>query len=87
MMKNNMATFNKTYYTKLVNAPEEVFNNRIISRGLWSPRLVDLSVCDFYLSRNLKGNVYRNTSHTVEALQNKIRNMVALISTDELWCV
>jgi hypothetical protein len=41
-------------------------------------------VFDFYLWGNLNGKVYRNTSRTAEALENKIRNMVASISADEL---
>jgi hypothetical protein len=61
-----------------------VFNNRIISAGLLAPRLLNLSVCDFYLWGNLKGKFYRNTLCTAEALQNEIRNVVASISAEEL---
>jgi inhibitor of nuclear factor kappa-B kinase subunit alpha len=67
-----------------ISALQEVFDDRIISTGLWPPRSPDLSVCDFYLWGNLKGKVYRNTSRTAEALQNEIRNVVASISADEL---
>jgi hypothetical protein len=49
---------------------QEVFNDRIFSTGLWSPRSPDLSVCDICLWENLKGKVYRNTPRTAEALQN-----------------
>jgi hypothetical protein len=67
-----------------MRALQEVFDERIISTGLWSPRSPDLGVCDFYLWENLKGKVYRNTPRTAEALQNEIRNVVASISADEL---
>jgi hypothetical protein len=42
---------------------------------------------DFYLWGNPKGKVYRNTPHTVEALQNEIRNAVASISADKFQCI
>jgi hypothetical protein len=40
-----------------MRALQEVFNDRIISTGLWPPRSSDLSVCDFYLWGILKGKV------------------------------
>jgi hypothetical protein len=70
-----------------MSALQEVFDDRIISTGLWLPRVPDLSVCDFYLWGNLKGKVYRNTPHTAEVLQNELRNVVASISADEHQCV
>jgi hypothetical protein len=51
-------------------AIREVFEDRIISRGLWSPRSPDLSFCNFYLWGNLKGKVYKNNPRSIEALQN-----------------
>jgi hypothetical protein len=62
----------------------EVFSDKIISTGFWPPRLLDLSVCDFYLWGNLKGKVYRNIPDTSEALQNEIWNAVSLVSADKL---
>jgi hypothetical protein len=38
-------------------AIREVFEDRIISRGLCPPRSPDLSFCDFYLWGNLMGKV------------------------------
>jgi hypothetical protein len=37
-----------------------------------------------YLWGNLKGKVYRNVPDTSEALQNEIRNVVALVLADRL---
>jgi hypothetical protein len=53
-------------------AVREVFEERIISRGLWPPRSPDISFCDFSPSGNLKGKVYKNNPHSTEALQNDI---------------
>jgi hypothetical protein len=61
-----------------------VFDDRIVSTGLWPPRSLDLSVFYFYLRGNLKGKVYGNTPHTAEALRNEMRNVIALISADKL---
>jgi hypothetical protein len=61
-----------------------VFNDRIISTGLWPSRSPDLSVCDFHLWGNLGGKVYRNALRTTETPENKIRNVVVSILIDEL---
>jgi hypothetical protein len=66
-----------------MSALQEVFNDRIISTGLWPPRSPDLRVCDFYLWGNLKGKVYRNTPSTAETFQNEIRDVVSSISADK----
>jgi hypothetical protein len=65
-------------------AIREVFEDRIISRGLWPPRSPDLSFCDFYLWGNLKGKVYKNNPRSIEALQNEITRVVASVTVDEL---
>jgi hypothetical protein len=70
-----------------MSALPKVFNDRIISTGLWPPRSPDRSVCDFHLWGNLGGKVYRKALHTTEVPENKIRNVVASISVDELQCV
>jgi hypothetical protein len=65
-------------------AIQEVFEDRIISRGLWPPRSPDLSFCDFYLWGNLKGNAYKNNPHSIEALQAEITRVIGSIAVDEL---
>jgi hypothetical protein len=84
MMKDSMASVNKTMLLHILTALWEVFNKRIITAGLLASRLLNLSVCDFYLWGNLKGKLYRNTLRTAEALQNDIRNVVSSISAQEL---
>jgi hypothetical protein len=66
-----------------MSALQEVFDDRIISTGMWPPRLPGFRVCDLYLWGNLKERVYRNTLHTAEPLQNEVRDVVALISANE----
>jgi hypothetical protein len=60
-----------------------VFEDRIISTGLWPLCSSDFCVCDFNLWGNLEGKMYNNP-RTVEALNNDIRNVAASIMTDEL---
>jgi hypothetical protein len=63
-------------------AIREVFEDRIIRRGLWPPRSPDVSFCDFYLWGNLKEKVYN--PHSIAALQNEITCVIASITVDEL---
>jgi hypothetical protein len=62
----------------------EVFEDRIISRGLWSPRYPYLSFSEFYLWGNLKGKVYKNNPRSIEALQAEITRVIGFIAVDEL---
>jgi hypothetical protein len=62
-----------------MDAIHKVFDDRIISKGLWPPRSPNLTQCDFYLWENLKGRVYKNNSCTAEALQNEITHVTASI--------
>ena len=39
----------------------EIFEDRVISKGLWPPRSPDLTVCDIYLLGNLKNKCIRTT--------------------------
>jgi hypothetical protein len=61
----------------------EEFNgeDRIISKGLWSP---DLNPCDFHLWGKLKSVVYTNNPHDLEALKQNIREAVYSIQQCEL---
>jgi hypothetical protein len=61
-----------------------VFEDRIISRGLWPPKSQNLIFCDFYLWGNLQGKVYKNNPHSIEALQNEITCVIGSIAVDEL---
>jgi hypothetical protein len=65
-------------------AIRKVFEDRIISRGLWAPRSPDLSFCDFYLWGNLKRKVYKNNPRSIEALQAEITRVIGSIAMDEL---
>lgn len=63
---------------------EEIFANRIISRGIWPARSPDLTPLDYYLWGFLKGNVYKNNVHTIEDLKEAIRITIQEITTDTL---
>jgi hypothetical protein len=65
-------------------AIQEAFEDRIISRGLWTPRTPDLSFCDFYLWGNPKGKVYKNNPRSTQALQNEITHVICPITVDQL---
>jgi hypothetical protein len=54
----------------------EVFEEGIISRGLWPPRSPDPSFRDFYLWGNVKQEVYKNNPCSIEALQNEITHAI-----------
>ena len=51
----------------------EIFENRIISRGLWPAPSPDLTAWDFYLWGNLKNKVYKTNPHTLYKLKQNIR--------------
>ena len=57
---------------------------RTVSTGLWPPRSLDLSICDFYLWGNLKGEVYSKNPHRIEEWKTNIRNAIAEITQNEL---
>ena len=47
----------------------ELFDGRVLSRGLWLPRSRDLTPCDFYLWGSLKDKVHKTNLHTLEELR------------------
>jgi hypothetical protein len=49
-----------------LQAIREVFDDRIISKGLCPPRSPDLTVCDYFLWGTLKNRVYGNNPHTID---------------------
>ena len=63
---------------------ENVFDDRMISRGRWPARSPDLSACDFYLWENLKQKVYRRNPQTLVDLENEIRRVISTIKQEEL---
>jgi hypothetical protein len=65
----------------------DVFENRLISRGLWPARSPDLKPCDFYLWGNLKDKVYSNNPHILVELKQRIRETVSSVEVSELKLV
>jgi hypothetical protein len=64
-----------------------VFENRLISRGLWLARFPDLNAFDFYLWGNLKDKVYSNNPHTLVELKQSIHETITSIEVSELKLV
>jgi hypothetical protein len=58
--------------------------NRIISKGLWPPRSLDLNLCDFNLWGKLNNIVYASNPHDAEALKQNIREAIYNIPESEL---
>jgi hypothetical protein len=56
----------------------------VISEGLWPPRSPDLALRDFYLCGSLEDKVYKSNPHTLEELEDNIREEVTMISEAEL---
>jgi len=72
-----------TAYASLA-ALEEVFEDRVISRGRWPARSPDLNPCDYFLWGCLKAKAYENNPHTVADLQENIRNTIQSITEETL---
>jgi hypothetical protein len=73
--------------TYSINVLNEVFENRLISRGLWPARSPDLNPCDFYLWGNLKDKVCSNNPHTLVELKQSVRETISSIEVSELKLV
>jgi hypothetical protein len=57
---------------------------RIIFKGLWPHRSLDLNPCDFYLWEKLRSVVYANYPHDLEALKQNICEAIYNIQQREL---
>jgi hypothetical protein len=62
----------------------QMFSDRVVSRGLWHPRSPDLNLCDFYLWGKLKDKVYGKNPHTLDELKDNIRVKISHITREEL---
>lgn len=67
-----------------MDAIDEIFGERVISRRLWPARSPDLNPCDFYLWGMLKDRVYVNNPRTLDALKENIRGEINAITREEL---
>ena len=61
---------------------EIFFQDRFISKNLWSPRSTDLTPANFFLWGLLKGKVYKNTPRTIEQLRDAIRQEIQAVNVD-----
>ena len=64
-----------------MEALENVFGERIISRNHWAPRSPDFTPCDYFLWGFLKSKVFHNT---LKQLRNNITQQITDIPTEML---
>jgi hypothetical protein len=83
-MQDGATTHTATYSINVLN---EVFEDRLMSPGLWPARSPDLNSCDFYLWGNLKDKVHANNPHTLVELKQSIRETISSIEVSELKLV
>ena len=67
-----------------MTAIQNMFDDRLISRGLLPARSPDLNPCGFYLWGALKSKVYMKNPHSLEELKQNIRYEIVAISENEL---
>ena len=65
----------------------EIFEDRVISAGLWPSRSPDLTACDFHLWGYLKNKVYARNPHTLDDLKDYIRTEINSITEQQLMRV
>jgi hypothetical protein len=70
-----------------MNETNQVFCDRVVSRGLCIRRSQDLNPCDFYLWRNLKDEMCVNNPHTLDELIDNIRVEISHFTREELLSV
>ena len=51
---------------------EDIYEDRVISKGIWPARSPDLTPLDFFLWGYLKGRVYKNNPQTIDELKAAI---------------
>ena len=63
---------------------QSFFGDCVISKGLWPPRLPDLTPPDYFLRGYLKGRVYQNKPRTIDALKANITEEILAVKADVL---
>ena len=62
----------------------DIFQSRVIFKGIWPPRSTDLRVLDFYLWGAVKQKVYQNKLQNLQELRDNIRHHIAVIQQEEI---
>ncbi len=62
----------------------ELFGERVISKGLWSPTSPDLSPCDFFFGGHFKNRIFQNEIPTIEKLKRLIAAKINAITSSQL---
>jgi hypothetical protein len=66
-----------------MQALSDVFRDRIISSGVWSPHSPDFNPCDFFFRGCLKDKVYKS-NHRTEELKDNIGREIVNIPAGQL---
>lgn len=66
---------------------KEFFGDRLVSKGLWPPRSLDLTSPDFFLWGTLKDAVFKRTPSSIEELKRFITEEIQRISVATLQSV
>ncbi|GFX69991.1 uncharacterized protein TNCV_2983311 [Trichonephila clavipes] len=59
----------------------KLFDYRVISKGLWSSRLPDLSIQDFFSLRISENVTFMNNLHTIDELKSNILHAISDINS------
>ncbi|GFX65370.1 uncharacterized protein TNCV_4474901 [Trichonephila clavipes] len=59
----------------------EVLDDRVISKGLWPPRLPDLSIQNAFLWKYLKNVTFRNNPHALGEFKSSILHAISDINS------
>ena len=76
-----------TSHRSLTRVHDMFTEEKTISKELWPPPSLDLSLCYFYLWGTLKQKVYANNPHNLDQLKENIMNAIRRITREELQAV
>ena len=63
---------------------QSFLGDRVISKGLWTPRSPDLTPPHYFLRGYLKGRVYQTKPRTIDALQANITEEIQAVTANVL---
>jgi transposase len=70
-----------------LNYLEELFQGRVISKGLWPPRSPDFNPCDYFLWGAIKENIFAKKPQTIDELKQHVTEVVDGIQQETLVSV
>jgi len=80
--QQDVATFHTTH-TSMAEI-QSFFGDRVISKGLWPLRSLNLMLPDYFLLGYLKGRLYQNQPWTIDALKANVAEEIQAVTADVL---